>query len=192
MSTIVTRAGKGDTLSWTEMDSNFSNLNTDKIQSTNAGSTGNVLTKTAGGAEWAAASSGMNMAMYSTSTWSPPSSGSFITSTATMTPIYVGTSGITIPSTSKFSVPAGTWRIIIQLGGISGATGGGNYRMFNETDSIEVVQAFTSGTVLSNTKSQALSDPITLASTKTIAMQSYSTGNVVSYTDVTVTFIKTA
>jgi hypothetical protein len=58
MSTIVTRAGKGDTLSWTEMDSNFSNLNTDKIQSTNSGSTGQVLTKTSGGAEWAAAAGG--------------------------------------------------------------------------------------------------------------------------------------
>lgn len=33
MSTIVTRAGKGSALSWNEVDSNFTNLNTDKIQS---------------------------------------------------------------------------------------------------------------------------------------------------------------
>lgn len=32
MSTIVTRAGKGTALTWTEMDANFTNLNTDKIQ----------------------------------------------------------------------------------------------------------------------------------------------------------------
>jgi len=32
MSTIVTRAGKGASLSWTEADENFTNLNNDKIQ----------------------------------------------------------------------------------------------------------------------------------------------------------------
>jgi hypothetical protein len=35
MSTIVTRAGKGSALSFTEVDANFTNLNTDKIQSGN-------------------------------------------------------------------------------------------------------------------------------------------------------------
>lgn len=33
MSTIVTRAGKGTALTWTEMDANFTNLNNDKYQS---------------------------------------------------------------------------------------------------------------------------------------------------------------
>lgn len=32
MTTIVTRAGKGDTLSWVEVDTNFTNLNTDKLE----------------------------------------------------------------------------------------------------------------------------------------------------------------
>lgn len=32
MSTIVTRAGKGSSLTWTEMDANLTNLNTDKIE----------------------------------------------------------------------------------------------------------------------------------------------------------------
>ena len=36
MSTIVTRAGKGSALSYTEVDSNFTNLNTDKYQSGDA------------------------------------------------------------------------------------------------------------------------------------------------------------
>jgi hypothetical protein len=35
MSTIVTRAGKGSALSYVEVDANFTNLNTDKIQSGN-------------------------------------------------------------------------------------------------------------------------------------------------------------
>lgn len=34
MSTIVTRAGKGSALTYTEVDSNFTNLNTDKVEST--------------------------------------------------------------------------------------------------------------------------------------------------------------
>ena len=33
MSTIVTRSGKGSALTWLEVDSNFTNLNTDKLQS---------------------------------------------------------------------------------------------------------------------------------------------------------------
>lgn len=37
MSTIVTRAGKGSPLTNTEVDSNFTNLNTDKLESTYAG-----------------------------------------------------------------------------------------------------------------------------------------------------------
>lgn len=35
MSTIVTRAGKGSALTHTEMDANVSNLNTDKLESSN-------------------------------------------------------------------------------------------------------------------------------------------------------------
>lgn len=41
MTTIVTRAGKGSSLTWTEGDANFTNLNNDKVEvSTLAGSTG--------------------------------------------------------------------------------------------------------------------------------------------------------
>lgn len=36
MSTIVTRAGKGSALSYTEVDSNFTNLNTDKVEGQSA------------------------------------------------------------------------------------------------------------------------------------------------------------
>jgi hypothetical protein len=46
MSTIVTRAGKGSALSFTEVDDNFTNLNTDKIQS---GWCGYVLSYSFGG-----------------------------------------------------------------------------------------------------------------------------------------------
>lgn len=39
MSTIVTRSGKGSALTHTEMDSNFSNLNTDKLENVVADTT---------------------------------------------------------------------------------------------------------------------------------------------------------
>ena len=39
MATIVTRSGKGSALTHTEMDSNFSNLNTDKLESSAIGTT---------------------------------------------------------------------------------------------------------------------------------------------------------
>jgi len=38
MTTIVTRAGKGAKLTWTEADANFNNLNTDKIETSDIGS----------------------------------------------------------------------------------------------------------------------------------------------------------
>ena len=42
MSTIVTRAGKGSPLTNTELDSNFSNLNTDKLELSGGTLTGNL------------------------------------------------------------------------------------------------------------------------------------------------------
>ena len=43
MSTIVTRAGKGTPLTNNEIDSNFTNLNTDKIQVTGTPTTGQAV-----------------------------------------------------------------------------------------------------------------------------------------------------
>jgi len=50
MSTIVTRAGKGAPLSNTEMDANFINLNTDKVEKTAAAITGGSINGTTIGA----------------------------------------------------------------------------------------------------------------------------------------------
>ena len=58
MTTIVTRAGKGAALTWAEGDANFENLNNAKLESENAGTEGQVLTKTATGAAWSSAAGG--------------------------------------------------------------------------------------------------------------------------------------
>lgn len=49
MSTIVTRAGKGSALTHNEVDANFVNLNTDKIQSGDTVSTLTISTATING-----------------------------------------------------------------------------------------------------------------------------------------------
>ena len=42
MATITTRASKGSALTFTEMDANFSNLNTDKLETSGGTVTGNI------------------------------------------------------------------------------------------------------------------------------------------------------
>jgi hypothetical protein len=46
MSTIVTRSGKGSPLTHNEVDANFNNLNTDKVEKTSAAITGGTITGT--------------------------------------------------------------------------------------------------------------------------------------------------
>lgn len=61
MSTITLRNVKGTALTWQEVDNNFTNLNTDKLQSENAGTTGQLFTRTATGAQWAALTIGADL-----------------------------------------------------------------------------------------------------------------------------------
>jgi hypothetical protein len=120
MSTIVTRAGKGDTLSWTEVDSNFTNLNADKIQSSNAGTTGQILTKTSGGAEWATASGGGNPIVALAFSSATVHSGTTIKPAITKN---ADTANIcTISSTYNFTLPAGTYLIQWQPWGVYSST----------------------------------------------------------------------
>jgi hypothetical protein len=52
MSTIVTRAGKGSPLTNTEVDSNFTNLNTDKIQVVGTPTDGQTLVWETANSRW--------------------------------------------------------------------------------------------------------------------------------------------
>lgn len=79
MSTIVTRYGKGSPLTWLEVDNNFTNLNTDKIQSgdtvaaltiTSATINGGSINGTTIGAGTAAAITGTNLTYTGTLTGS--------------------------------------------------------------------------------------------------------------------------
>lgn len=52
MSTIVTRAGKGSPLTNNEVDANFTNLNTDKVQVVGTPSDGDAVVWHAGTSSW--------------------------------------------------------------------------------------------------------------------------------------------
>jgi hypothetical protein len=79
MSTIVTRAGKGSALSYAEVDANFTNLNTDKIQS---GGSASIITLT----------SASIAALTVTSSAVTSSSISVLTATSASIPVLTSTS----------------------------------------------------------------------------------------------------
>lgn len=94
MSTIVTRAGKGTALTWTEMDANFTNLNNDKYQSGSNPTFGTVTATTyaqlpvfdgvADGIVDATGAGGTTNFLRADGTWAPASGGD--ASSVTFTP----------------------------------------------------------------------------------------------------------
>ena len=177
MSTIVTRAGKGSQLSWTEVDTNFTNLNTDKIQSSNAGSTGNILTKTADGAEWAAPASGgfPMIAIRHTNAYTTTISGNLrrvnITETA-------DTGNLISISSNQFTMPAGTY---IAISPSCNATTistfyGDGFFLYNVTDSETIMKtSFDNYEGTSNYWAQPGVRTFTLAASKTLELRANTT-----------------
>lgn len=105
MSTIVTRAGKGSALSYTEVDSNFTNLNTDKV-------------------EGQSASVDSEIALFS-------GTGGKTIKRATTTGILKGTSGVISAATAGtdyLEPPSGTAILKANSGGaLANATAGTDY-----------------------------------------------------------------
>lgn len=94
MSTIVTRAGKGSALTYAEVDSNFTNLNTDKYQS---GSTASLASLTL--------SSALPVLSGGTGVTTSTGSGSVVLSTSpTLVTPLLGT-----PTSGNFSTGTFTW-----------------------------------------------------------------------------------
>jgi hypothetical protein len=94
MSTIVTRAGKGSALTHTEVDANFTNLNTDKLQSGNTAAALTITSATIAGGT-------INGTTVGATT---PSTGAFTTLSASSTSTLNGT---TIPASSTLLVSGG-------------------------------------------------------------------------------------
>jgi hypothetical protein len=136
MSTIVTRAGKGDTLSWTEVDNNFSNLNTDKIQATNSpGSNGQVLTSDGTNASWQTpAGGGNNIILITTTgeTMAMPSTDNTATTSTFVATSTGGVSGVSA-TTGYFTLPAGTYLLNIPFT-MSTTNAKADVKLYNESD----------------------------------------------------------
>jgi hypothetical protein len=98
MSSIVTRAGKGSALSYAEVDANFTNLNTDKIQS---GSSASIITLTS-------ASISALTATLTNSTGLPIATGisGLGTNVATALAVNVGSSGAPVVNGGVLGTPS--------------------------------------------------------------------------------------
>jgi len=84
MSTIVTRAGKGSALTHTEVDANFTNLNTDKLQSGNTAAALTITTATINGGAINSTTIGASTATTGAFTVLSASSDSSFTSTGAL------------------------------------------------------------------------------------------------------------
>ena len=118
MSTIVTRVGKGSPLTWTEVDSNFTNLNTDKLQSGNTAASLTITSATINGGSINGTTVGASTA----------SSGAFTTLSASSTVSGTGFStylasppaiGGTAPAAGAFTTLSATGVTTVQAGTVS-------------------------------------------------------------------------
>lgn len=137
MTTIVTRAGKGSPLTNTEMDTNLTNLNTAKIESTNSGTGSTPLAHGTTAERDVSPSAGYarlnsdtsKFEGYTGSTWTGLGGGAtgggsdaiFIENGQTVTTNYTITSGnnagsfgpITVASGVTVTIPSGSvWSIV--------------------------------------------------------------------------------
>jgi hypothetical protein len=130
MSTIVTRAGKGSPLTHVEVDANFTNLDTDKVEKTAAAITGGTINNTTIGATTPA--TGKFSTLESTGTGSfGTTSAQYIQAVgnALYPQILAVGSGTNIPLVLQ---PKGTGALQAQL--TDSTTAGGNARGANSTD----------------------------------------------------------
>ena len=123
MSTIVTRAGKGSALSYAEVDANFTNLNTDKIQS---GGSASIITLTSASiAALTVTSSAVTSSSISVLTATSASIGALTATTSTLTNPTVNnyTEGVvsigTVTTASTLSLTNGT----VQTATLTASTG---------------------------------------------------------------------
>lgn len=113
MTTIVTRVGKGSPLTWTEVDSNFTNLNNAKYESGNNASFGTISGTTI------TASSGFSGALNGTVGATTPASGSFTSLTDSGNLTFTGTGNRIL---GDFSTTTNANRVAFQTSTVNGQT----------------------------------------------------------------------
>ncbi|CAB4154871.1 hypothetical protein UFOVP645_37 [uncultured Caudovirales phage] len=193
MSTITTRAGKGSVLTYTEVDANFTNLNTDKIQATNSpGTSGQVLTSDGTNATWStpAAGGSNTVILYMTSLTFASTADSITTSSWTLLSSG-GISGVSSTSTSV-TLPAGSYMFEFPI--MRGPSGGNEpaFIIKNTTagTTLGTIDNLTNGSVSLNGTTYAVAwSPkyqFTLGSSSTISLYKSGSfpGSSQSYVDI--------
>ena len=171
MSTIVTRAGKGSALSYTEVDSNFTNLNTDKTESTATSSvdseialfsgTGGKTFKRASTSGILKAASGVLSAATAGTDYLAPPSGTAILKANSGGALANATAG-----TDYLAPPSGTAILKANSGGaLANASAGTDYVAPGTATTFTATQSFTGSSSVAAIKITDAIEPITVSAT---------------------------
>ena len=171
MSTIVTRAGKGSALSYTEVDNNFTNLNTDKYQ------TGGALGTPASGT--LSSCTGLPLTTGVTGTLPPANGGTGVANNAASTLTISGSfaSTFVVSGAYSYTFPAAT-DTLVNLGSSQTLTSKTltNPTVTNYVESVVAIGTVTSSHTLSLTNGTVQTATLTASTACTFTMPTATAG----------------
>jgi len=144
MSTIVTRSGKGSPLTHNEVDTNFTNLNTDKVEKTSADITGGTINNTVIGGTTPAAGTFTTLNSTSTATLGGDATNPSLVAAAVSSPTrWLQISGSSAGNVTLAVQGTGTPNLILQ----NRSTGSINFATANSASNVQFVASHTASAV---------------------------------------------